>query len=74
MLDCMVLTKAQIIIQAYKDHEKALLKRAFFKVSSGDLSDDLVQIGTNYLSKDLEIFIKRGQDWSYESLSLSHPK
>jgi len=58
MLDCMVLTKAQIIIQAYKDHEKALLKRAFFKVSSGDLSDDLVQ--TTFL-KTWKYLLKEGK-------------
>lgn len=36
-------TKEEIIIRAYKDHEKSLLKRSFFKLSDQELSDDLVQ-------------------------------
>ncbi|MEX0919307.1 MAG: RNA polymerase sigma factor [Parcubacteria group bacterium] len=37
-------TKEEVIIRAYKDHERALLKQSFFKLGNRDLSDDLVQI------------------------------
>ncbi len=37
-------TKEEVIIRAYKDHEKALLQRSFFKLGNKELSDDLVQI------------------------------
>lgn len=36
-------TKEEIIIKAYKDNEKALLKKSFFKLNDQDLSEDLVQ-------------------------------
>jgi len=36
-------TNEEIIIQAYQDHEKSLLRQAFFKLSDEDLSSDLVQ-------------------------------
>ncbi|MEX0918657.1 MAG: RNA polymerase sigma factor [Candidatus Paceibacterota bacterium] len=35
--------KEEVIIRAYKDHERALLKQSFFKLGNRDLSDDLVQ-------------------------------
>jgi RNA polymerase sigma-70 factor, ECF subfamily len=36
-------TKEEVIIRAYKDHEKELLKRSFSKLDNRELSDDLVQ-------------------------------
>lgn len=36
-------TKEEVLILAYKDHEKDLLKRSFYKLGNDDLSDDLVQ-------------------------------
>lgn len=54
----------EIIIQAYKDHEKALLKRSFAKVGNSELSEDLVQTTFlktwEYLLKEKEIQHIRG--------------
>ncbi|PIR88285.1 MAG: hypothetical protein COU10_00025 [Candidatus Harrisonbacteria bacterium CG10_big_fil_rev_8_21_14_0_10_45_28] len=36
-------TKREILVRAYKEHEKALFKRSYYKVSDRDLADDLVQ-------------------------------
>lgn len=35
--------KEEVIIRAYKDHEKELLKRSFTRLNDKELSDDLVQ-------------------------------
>ncbi|MEX2054352.1 MAG: sigma-70 family RNA polymerase sigma factor [Candidatus Colwellbacteria bacterium] len=51
-------TRQEILIQAYKDYEQSLLKRAFYKISDRDLADDLVQ--TTFL-KTWEYLIKRGE-------------
>jgi len=51
-------TNQEIFIQAYGDHEKALLRRSFFKVSNQDLADDLVQ--TTFL-KTWEYLVNVGE-------------
>ena len=57
-------TNEEIIIQAYKDHQKSLLKQAFFKLSDEDLSSDLVQTTFlktwEYLLKEEKINHVRG--------------
>jgi RNA polymerase sigma factor (sigma-70 family) len=57
-------TKEEIIIRAYKDHEKELLQRSFAKVDNHELSADLVQktfLKTwEYLLKEKEIQHMRG--------------
>lgn len=39
----MVKSNRQILVQAFHDHQKALLQKSFRKVDDKDLSDDLVQ-------------------------------
>jgi len=51
-------SKKETFIQAYKDHEKSLLKRSFFKVDDKDLSYDLVQ--TTFL-KTWVYLVKNGK-------------
>lgn len=51
-------SKQEIFIQAYGDHEKALLRRSFFKVSNHELADDLVQ--TTFL-KTWEYLVNVGE-------------
>ena len=36
-------TKEEVIIRAYRDHEKELLRRSFSRLDNRELSDDLVQ-------------------------------
>ena len=47
----------EIFIQAYGDHEQALLRRSFFKVNNKALADDLVQ---NTFLKTWEYLVKGG--------------
>ena len=54
----MVQTKKQILTNAFGDYEKLLLKRSHYKVTDGDLADDLVQ--TTFL-KTWEYLIKHGK-------------
>src|SRR3989344_1355003 len=35
--------KKEVLAKAYREHEQALLKRSFYKISNRDLADDLVQ-------------------------------
>ena len=35
--------KKEVLAKAYREHEQALLKRSFYKISNRDLDDDLVQ-------------------------------
>jgi RNA polymerase sigma-70 factor (ECF subfamily) len=51
-------TNEEIIVRAYKDHEKSLLKQSFFKLGNEDLSDDLVQ--TTFL-KTWEYLLKENK-------------
>jgi len=51
-------SKEQVLIQAYGDHEKSLLKRSFFKLNNKELANDLVQ--TTFL-KTWEYLIKHGK-------------
>lgn len=51
----MVQTKEEVMIGAYKDHNKALLKRSFSKLDNKELSDDLVQ---NTFLKTWEYLLK----------------
>lgn len=39
----MDLTKHEIFIKAFEDHEQSLLRRSFSKIGNQDLADDLVQ-------------------------------
>lgn len=48
----------EVFIKAYGEHERALLKRSFFKVSNTGLSEDLVQ--TTFL-KTWEYLTKEGE-------------
>ena len=40
----MKITKEETLVDAYRDYEKLLLKRSFFKISNKELAEDLVQI------------------------------
>jgi len=54
----MIETNEELVIRAYKDHEKSLLRRSFFKLGDKDLSDDLVQ---NTFLKTWEFLLKGGK-------------
>ena len=51
--------RAEVFIEAYGEHQKALLRRSFFKLNNKNLSEDLVQMTFlkmwEYLSKGGEI-------------------
>lgn len=57
-------TKTEILARAYRNHEQALLRRSFYKISDQDLADDLVQTTFlktwEYLSKDKQVDSIRG--------------
>jgi len=57
-------TKEEVLIRAYKDHEKDLLRRSFSKLSDQEIADDLVQTTFlktwQYLLKDRKVKHMRG--------------
>lgn len=57
-------SKREVFVKAYRDHERALLRRSFFKISDQALADDLVQ---NTFLKTWEYLVKNGSIDSMKS-------